>query len=56
MGLGAGEGGKGMTGPILIKCQFCPYQDRRRDWLNKGFTCPQSRRDYDYQLAQDSEK
>ncbi len=38
----------------IYKCQFCSYEGS--GWLNKGQTCPKCGKDYDWQLAQDSEE
>ena len=49
----------GMYGekPMLItyRCQFCGKWSLRKEWKNKGQTCPKCERDYDWRLAQDSE-
>ncbi len=38
----------------ILKCQFCGYEGK--GWLNKGQTCPKYGKNYDWQLAQDSEE
>lgn len=36
------------------QCQFCGEVSARREWKNKGQTCPKCGRDHDPLLAQDA--
>ena len=44
-----------MTKPITYRCQFCGEETPRKEWLNKGQTCPRCGEDYNWMLAQESE-
>lgn len=45
-----------MTKPIMYICQFCLKESRKKEWEKNKDKCPKCGRDYDVQLAQDSEE
>lgn len=43
-----------MTKPIMYRCQFCEKESPKSEW--KDDKCPKCSKEYNVQLAQDSEE
>jgi len=45
-----------MTKPLMYVCQFCGKESLASEWKKLKDKCPKCKRDYDVQMAQDSEE